>query len=748
MQTETAGILAPARPEPDPSPPDAPARRSALRALLPGVLLVLGLVVLLRHHGVGLGEQLRFAAQLVGVVLVPGVLLWRALRGRSGGLPFDLVGGITLGYTVEIGGYLIGRAAGFPYLHVVVAGGVLAAFLAVPGLRRHWRGGGRPMGARWSWTTAGLAALIMAWETVSFLRPHPLTWPGYANPYGDMPFHQSLVAELRHHLPAEYPTVAGTPLRYHWFLHAEWAAASWSSGIEPFLLTYRLGLVPAIVLLVVAMAVVAQRIVPGRWWTGPLAAALALFAVAPDPAGWSTAAVPTADIPRTMWQSPTQTFGGLLFAGAMLALIDLLRPRIPDRRPGLGPWIAFTLAIAGATGAKATYAPLLIAGLLAVAGIDLLRRRLNGRALAAAGITAAAFGIAWLTMFRGTTAGLFVAPLASLDASLPRTPHPGWTVAHLLAIWALGWCAVIAAAAVLARRRGWADPMLVVSAGIGVAGLAVVLLTKQMSTSQMFFLVSARPYLAVLVVAALVAVAAGRSGIVAAAVALGAGVTLLGDRISPAVAPEAGTVAILWPYALPALAAVAVVLLLRTSRRTAPAAAFAAFALLIGAVVPSTIAYGHSILPVAADPEIRPIPRGAPAAGRWLREHTGTDDLIATNNHCRFRTGFCDARQFWLAAFAERRVLVEGWGFTPPANELAARNQLKSNRIPYWDPARLAANDAAFRRPGTGAVEQLRDRYGVRWLVADKGWPYDRTGLARAAELRYETGQLAIYQIR
>jgi hypothetical protein len=509
-----------------------------------------------------------------------------------------------------------------------------------------------------------------------------------------------------------------------------------------------------------------------------------------------------------MWPSPTQTFGGLLFAGAVLALVDLLRA---DRRPGAGSWVAFALVLAGATGGKATYAPLLIAGLAAVVGVDLLRRRLNGRAVVAALLAALAFGIADLTMFRGTSAGLFVDPLASLATTYPRTPHPGWTVAHVAAIWLLGWAAVVGAGLILLWRRAWVDPMLPLCAGIGAAALAVVLLTKQMGGSQMYFLVSARPYVAVLVVAALAAVVPGvvaavpgpgtplplravaapgkrlprvgwavgepgrcfptarwvaaglrehlpAAGFVGwAAAALGAAVTVAGEHASPGAAPPRGTVAILWPYALPVVVGLVVGGLLRALRWTRPVALVATLAVIVGAGVPTMIAYARFQLPRSGGAAARPdptapapavIPRGAIEAGRWLRAYTGVDDLLATNDHCRYATGVCDPRQFWLAAFGERRVLVEGWAFTPPANAIASRDRLGSNEIPYWDPAKLAANDAAFTHPTRAAVDRLHSRYGVTWLVVDTRRPADRASLARAATFRYQSGQVAIYQVK
>jgi hypothetical protein len=268
---------------------------------------------------------------------------------------------------------------------------------------------------------------------------------------------------------------------------------------------------------------------------------------------------------------------------------------------------------------------------------------------------------------------------------------------------------------------------------------------------------------ALLVVAALVACTpdggmAGRDRlVVASAVVGGAVVTVAGEWFSPVRPVSGGTVAILWPYALPLAAAVLAGLLLHRPRATRSVALLSGGAVLIGAVVPTSIAHAESTLqrlhagsaprPASASPVPAAVPSGGLAAGRWLRDHSGPDELLATNGHCRFRVGPCDPRQFWLAAYAERRVLVEGWGYTPPANEIAAARRLSVARVPYWDPARLAENDAAFVRPSATTVGLLRSRYGVRWLVVDRTWAHDRAGLDRVARLRYRAGQIAVYQL-
>ena len=95
-----------------------------------------------------------------------------------------------------------------------------------------------------------------------------------------MAYHLALIGELRHHVPPAIPYVTDVPLAYHWFFYAEAAATSWATGIEPIVLLYRLSGLPMFAAFVVLTAMAARRLTD-RWWTGPLAVAIALFAVSP-----------------------------------------------------------------------------------------------------------------------------------------------------------------------------------------------------------------------------------------------------------------------------------------------------------------------------------------------------------------------------------------------------------------------------------------------------------------------------------
>jgi len=144
------------------------------------------------------------------------------------------------------------------------------------------------------------------------------------------------------------------------------------------------------------------------------------------------------------------------------------------------------------------------------------------------------------------------------------------------------------------------------------------------------------------------------------------------------------------------------------------------------------------------------IPAEGIGAARWLRDHSDPSELVATNLHCRIGTpvdSVCDARHFWVSAFAERRMLVEGWAYTPPASAYGIAHGGGVNRVPFWDPSLLSANDIAFATPSAESLATLRDRYGVRWLFADlASAPADSLG--QWADLRHREGSFGIYELR
>jgi hypothetical protein len=770
---------------------------------LPTVLVLLFSVLVLSFYGVSAGSLAAFGSYLLGGVSMPGTLLWRALYGRSRWFVEEIAAGTALGYALEVLTYIAARRLGHPLAVVLWPATVILAFLVVPRLRRHWRGPG-PAGRAplwWSWAICGVIGFVVAWNALTFFRSEGLTWPWYTAPYVDMPYHLALIGEIKHHMPPMIPFVAGQPLDYHWFVYAEMAATSWVTGIEPQTLLCRLSPLPMMAVFIVLIAIIAQRIA-GRAWAGPAALLITYLALAPGPYRWYLHAVVTGRYPLVEdgtlvrlsdWSSPlvspTQTFAAALFAPAMLLLVDLLR----GSGRGAGRWSLFAVLLAAVMGTKATYVPLLAAGLTGLLVVHLaLRRRVHATALRAAALTALALPFAQFVLFGGASQGMRAAPLFTMQqVTIARitglggraAAHAEWPLLVIALItlicWTFIWCGVLGLAC---RPMAFLEPPVLLLLGMGAAAMGVVLVFTQPGLSQGFFLQSARPYLSIAAVyglatamqslpGGLLAERCDKSRLVlsmAGAGCCGMLLAWLASRLATARAPswhadglDRLLLGLLLPYmALIGAIVVAAAVLTAWGGRNAVLRALRLPLILVMVtgycLTPAVETFAYQIRTATVTgwrhaPMLaanRSIPAGAVAVGRWLRAHSDPDDLVATNAHCRaWLHGICDNRSFWVSAYTERRVLVEGWGYTATIDDQVTPYSTWVAYRPFWNPQLLAANDEAFRMPSRRAIERLRDHYGVRWLFVDESYEAPARSIGQFARLMYLSGDCAVYQI-
>ncbi|MGW0199630.1 hypothetical protein [Nonomuraea sp. NPDC003201] len=712
------------------SPDRRPASSGPWLGWVPAGVVCAGAAVVFLWCGVSARDLAVFAAYLGAGVMLPGTLLWRALTGGGRSTAEDVAAGLAMGYAVEVLAYLPARAAGVPLLVLVPSAGVLCAFACVPRLRRHWRGGTarEPMPARcasaggtarermpaWcAWALAGVVAYLIAWSTLNLYRV-PLSAA-----YVDLPYHLALVGEVKHHVPPTLPSVLGERLSYHWFVYAELAATSWVTGIEPVTLVYRLATLPMTAAMVVLVAVLGRRL-GGSWGAGVAAAGVAYFLIGPvlrEDVVFTTRPMFTA------WASPTQTFGALLFAPVVLLLTG-----------GRRCWAALVVLLLALTGAKATFLPLLLAGLLVVATVRwAVERRVPGAWLGAAGITLACLLVAQFVVFRQGSQGTTIAPFATMRglwglvtgvaapelAAVPVTPLLVLTVVHLFCLLCV-WGGVVA----LGRRA--LEPSMSLLLGMGAAGIGAAVLLGHPSDSQLYFLESVRPYLSVAAVCGV----AGRR-VPWAVVAAGAGVALLATWI---VVPGDAAVRVVVPYLVLGVVAAAVLVWRRGT-------VLAVVALLAGYAVPASAR--ELVLRVVPEGRETEIPAGALRAGRWLRAHSSPGDVVATDLHCRpVEAPGCDSRHYWVSGFTERRVLVEGWAYAESTLSRAELFVSPYLEVPFADPVRLAANDAVFRAPTAENVRRLAEVYGVKWLFTGMN-----PELGKYARLRFRNSSFSVYRL-
>ncbi|RVX44559.1 hypothetical protein EDD27_7301 [Nonomuraea polychroma] len=730
------------------------------------VLVVVGTVAVLWSYGVSVSDLVLFGVYLALGLALPGVLLIRVLYPGIRTVAEEIALGLALGYAVEVLVYIAVRAAGAPLLVAVWPIAVYLVFLVVPRLRRHWRS---PVRARtpiwWSWCLALLFALLVVWSAVVFFRANTVTWPPTGIRDTDVPFHLALIGELKHHVPPTVPWIAGDPLYYHWFVYAHQAASSWITGIEPVVLLCRLSMLPMLAAFLIVIAMTGHRVTGSRPAALVIAAG-AIFVGAPSlflgrspyPFAWG-------GVLQSAWNSPSQTFGGLLFALVVVLLLDVFR-----RRRGAGLWVLLGIFLVVVMGAKAVYLPMLGVGLAAVAVVEVVRRRPPWSILIALAMTAACLVFAQLVLFGGVRNGMTFYPLWAMrrswadmtgrvyTASPPLDSLLGVTLLYTLC-WAIALCGILG---LLSRPRSLTRSDTVLMLGIGAAGLVPVFLLGHHGHSQFFFLFGCYPYLVVAAVhGILIVLRRARVSPTATVVAVGAGMlaasvipVLCGIRVPlPAGAPEA---LVYLPYVtllvIGVLTAVALTTTMGTLRTWAlMTVALSAIGLparwhaFVGAFTQKGV---YGVIPPNAPVPNEVIPPGTVKAARWLRAHADPDDVVATNTHCRW--GFenpCNAQQYWLSALSERHVLVEGWAPCAPVRRAVVSNPYQLIMyLPYWDKERLSANDSVFYASSASTIRRLREQYGVRWLVADERLSPDPT-LKKFANLLFHSDGYSIYRI-
>ncbi|WP_433282685.1 hypothetical protein [Micromonospora sp. CA-244673] len=744
-----------------------PRRRPAALRWAPTVAGYAAVVAVLLAAGTSAGAIARWTAYAALAVLLPGTLVFRALRRRPHTLVEDLALGAAVGLVLELVAWAGFTAVGLPGWLRLWPLAVVVPFAAVPRLRRHWRVRYPTVApAGWAWSLAGVVAGFSLYLYGSFLAVNPVlpTDEGQAQ-YLDLAFELSLAGAATHQVPPEVPQVAGEPLHYHWFGFAHLAATSLVSGVDLPTVLFRLAVPALCALAAVLLAVVGWRIT-GRPYAGVVAAAL-LFTVGEFgfENGWRQLFGSQATF--IVWGSPSMTYSWVLLLPLIAALGELVgRARAVTVPPlGRGAWALAVLFLAASTGAKASTLPVVLAalGLTAVATL-VARRRLPRAVLVAAGLALAAQVFATAVLFAFESHGVVLDPLSGLRPYVPTGRPAGVT--------ALWWVLVavafllnlqlrLAGALALFRPRRWRfEPVQVFLLGGALAGPAIYLLVGHPGSSNQYFtrtgfafgvLLSAWGWVEVADRAALAArgrwlLGAGAAGF---AVLLTA-VQLDSATSSPAVPAYAPVLPLLRWAAVLTVPAVLVFLCWPALVGRWPGLAGRGGLVLLTAVLtagaPGLVldAAATRVYPNGGAYPVVAMPASRVEAARWVRAHSAPDDVLATNAHCReVVDGWCDARSFWLSGYAERSVLVEGWAFAP---RMVGRPD--GPYAPFWDADRQRVNDSAFTAPTAAGLTALRDRYGVRWLVVDRQVGAEALALRTLADLRFENSRTAVYRLR
>ena len=716
-------------------------------------MLILAVVLLALHAT--FFEVVRFVLFTGLAITLPGFALWRLIGSYGRNLVEDLAAGLAVGTAAQVIVYLASASIGLQAWSWVWAPVVLLIALRDSDVRsRVWRRVDQPLRPLQAWLLAGATAVVVL---IVYRRGPGQFLPAYTDPlrsYPDLAFQQALAASAKYDVPISTLWLGGEPMKYHTFFHQATAATAWGTRIDLTDLIHSLSWLPLFLAGCGLVFALTTRFAPtsesGATWAGPLAVLIAGLGGAVQPlADQGLGGVSTA---VAAYLSPTQNLGVLIALAVCLVVVDLLRAERPRSR-----WVLLILLALVAAGSKSTILPLVGVG-FGCAFLHLTMTRKSTRTALLGGVMSfVIFLAALVAIFGGSTWGTEVKPFQTFVQLAPYSTLVSEPHAQLLSAGTtlLGWA--LAASGLLFLGRKWRDPATAFLAGFAAAGLLGTMLTTQSGVSQLYFLRTAFPVVAVLAsvgLANLVGRLGDRRGVVLVGVAGLLGLAALAFARSESA--DLRGIKGPWLWTAAAIGAVAVLVALAWKVLQRPGNIFVA--LLAGAVAASMI--GATLVPVQAVVSDKasdlvfahPFRGGATAAeagaATWLRRNSTPGDLIATNAHCIIeRDGICDSRHFWLAALSERPVLIEGWSYSNQANRIALATDSNPSLIPYWDRAELAANDAAFKAPTPATIDRLR-KAGVRWLYADNRAGDVSPALRNYARLRHATLDATIYELR
>ncbi len=479
------------------------ARRVLGSGWIPALLVYVVAAAAVRHYALISARDIGvYTVWLAWAHVLPGTLLWRVLDWRpvdadGRGRPFaeDVALGSILGLIVSIPVYLLTLFAGIPW---AVAAWPLLVLVPLLATRRGrgliTRSQATPTPAWWSWSLAILGLYVVGHSLFAIWGDIPLTRASLQAPYVDEPYHLSLVAEFRHHFPAQVPYVAGTPLRYHWLVYPFLAMGSWGSGVAPVVLLRILGPAALSAATFLGASVAASRI-SGRRWAGVAAGAITCVLTPLDVMGWTSSSEPWQPASWLSYDSPTQVLANAIAPLLVVIVVGL----VTGAAKRSWHWVLAAVVMLAAAGAKSAMLPIFVAGLCGTTVVMLVvRRRILWRVAAAAALSVVVFAAATVIFYGSESRAMTFGPLAFIDHTLRlmQVTGPGDVAgtgfrASLTFSYVVCILAPFVGGVGLFVRGGWRKPVPWVLLGTSAAGLVAALSFSHPQLSQLYFLYSA-----------------------------------------------------------------------------------------------------------------------------------------------------------------------------------------------------------------------------------------------------------------
>lgn len=526
--------------------------------------------------------------------------------------------------------------------------------------------------------------------------------------YVDIPWHIALTAEALDRAPTVYSWIPDVPIGYSWLFFGTLALLGNIAGATAAQLVLMIG--PALLAIIVPVALVAAA------WTASRSRLAAVIA----PLLFCFARAPLFTSLKLAGLTPQWILINRDSTNAMVltVLVLLIARGAPAAGPGAhrpgsrwGLLLALFLIAFSASGSRGG-AVLPILGAVGLAWLVSMLRR-DDRATTTGSLAVVVGGAIGATFLVTRSSGSFrIDPMTFLPSGI--TVH-GIHVAAFASVGAM--LAMTASAVVMGRWSERVRPALPVLTGAALGGILGLIAFGHPAYSELYFFHAAWPA----IVVGLAVVVAGALRALGPLVAVAVAVAIVAAQLL--LRPAGLIPATPWPVraALGAIAVVVVIggivaFLARTHgwRRTCLIALPVLTVAIQSWGSPDIIWRPAVDRPVATSGTVSDAQLGLLTE---LRQISGPYDLVATNKHCLWgtqATHTCDARWFTVAAFAERRVLMEGWSYN--YTWTSAGND---NLAPYWNPALLRANDGFIAAPSAANCDVL-SKAGVRWIYVDK----------------------------
>lgn len=549
--------------------------------------------------------------------------------------------------------------------------------------------------------SAAIGSLGSLWQLCSTLLSQKTLWPNSWNYYTDLPWHMGLISEAGLRIPEEFPYVQGADLAYPYGFHAALGQIRYFSSATSMDILLQFWPILFVAILCLLASSIVFRLTRSVV-VAAIGTALMGLLCGPSIGGNSDFATIT-----QYSISPTLEFGTLILLAFVILLFtnQMFEPK--RLKVSLLPTLSVAV-LAYVGGATKGSLWLLLCGLAVAALITNWKNTSGRRKHIAYAVTSCLAVFVSLQITVKTSGALTLTPTKLFDFSVPHLQI--FLSLLLIGIWAVG-------ASVLSYSiQDPHAPIITSLMGVGSAAVAAIAVVSHPAGSEYYFFLSAVPLLMLGTVLSFSGVFSKWGPITIVPLAMNViAFAFLQEKILERLSkPVSSVVDFVLPLCISAVGVLIVFLFQKNHFVDSKNVVLG----LVGLGLISTFGFQGTIpTPLSFSGEAINdgafVSKSQKEAFSFLADNTNMSETIATNVHCRYSspdtsarfTDPCDARSFKISGLSERRVLLEGWAYTPHGTV-------------FWDESLKELNDTFFASPTAENATALKNR-GVTWLYVE-----------------------------